>query len=189
MYCRLQETKLCRNTKLYCDRKARRWAGVLGRADGRAQAWARGQGRADPPVGRAGARAGARRASVLVRAGRACWGAQGGTLTGASRHAGTGRRASAGGLAGWRGAPDRRTLGRRRRAAAERGARGSWAQAQAGGSGARGASGRALGARQGVGRAALARGLAKGCALGALSLFLARFDSVFFLSQIFGHCS
>ena len=28
-----------------------------------------------------------------------------------------------------------------------------------------------------------------GCALGALSLFLARFDSVLFLSQIFGHCS
>ena len=28
-----------------------------------------------------------------------------------------------------------------------------------------------------------------GCALGELSLFLARFDSVLFLSQIFGHCS
>ena len=28
-----------------------------------------------------------------------------------------------------------------------------------------------------------ARGLAKGCALGALGLFLARFDSVLFLSQ------
>ena len=41
----------------------------------------------------------------------------------------------------------------------------------------------------GAGRAAWARGLAKDCALGALSLFFARFDSVFFLSQIFGHCS
>ena len=44
-------------------------------------------------------------------------------------------------------------------------------------------------ARGRAGWAAWARGLAKGCALGALGLFLARFDSVFFLSQIFGHCS
>ena len=29
----------------------------------------------------------------------------------------------------------------------------------------------------------------QGCALVALGLFLARFDSVLFLSQIFGHCS
>ena len=29
----------------------------------------------------------------------------------------------------------------------------------------------------------------QGCALSALDLFLARFDSVLFLSQIFGHCS
>ena len=36
-------------------------------------------------------------------------------------------------------------------------------------------------ARRAAGRA--------GCALGARSLFLARFDSVFFRSQIFGHCS
>ena len=35
----------------------------------------------------------------------------------------------------------------------------------------------------GAGRAAWARGLALGCALGALGLFLARFDSVFFLSH------
>ena len=41
----------------------------------------------------------------------------------------------------------------------------------------------------GSGCAAWPPGLAKGCALGALSLFLARFDSVFFLSQIFEHCS
>ena len=49
-------------------------------------------------------------------------------------------------------------------------------------SAARGA--RATGARR-RGRAWQARGLAKGCALGALSLFLACFDLVFFLSQIF----
>ena len=41
-----------------------------------------------------------------------------------------------------------------------------------------GAQARGLGARAG-----------QGCALGALGLFLAWFDSVFFLSQIFGHCS
>ena len=41
----------------------------------------------------------------------------------------------------------------------------------------------------GAGRTAWARRLAKGCALDALNLFLARFDSVFFLSRIFGHCS
>ena len=34
-----------------------------------------------------------------------------------------------------------------------------------------------------------ARGLALGCALGALGLFLARFDSVFSRVKIFGHCS
>ena len=38
-------------------------------------------------------------------------------------------------------------------------------------------------ARQANGRARQARGLALGSALGALGLFLARFDSVFFLSQ------
>ena len=57
---------------------------------------------------------------------------------------------------------------------------------------ARGAAGRAEHAGQGwlggLG-AAWARELAKGCALVALGLFSARFDSVFFLSQIFGHCS
>ena len=36
-YCRLQEAKLCRNTNLYHDREARRWAGALRRAGGRAQ--------------------------------------------------------------------------------------------------------------------------------------------------------
>ena len=49
---------------------------------------------------------------------------------------------------------------------------------------ARGTRGRQAGARA-AGRAA---GPA-GCALGARNLFLARFDSVFFRSQIFGHCS
>ena len=39
------------------------------------------------------------------------------------------------------------------------------------------------GAAGGSRRAAWARGLALGCALGALSLFLARFDSIFFRSH------
>ena len=43
-YCKLQKAKLCRNTKLYCEIKARRWAGVLGRAGGRAQAHVLGSG-------------------------------------------------------------------------------------------------------------------------------------------------
>ena len=53
--------------------------------------------------------------------------------------------------------------------------------------GARGRAGQAAGAAE-VGQARAARaawacGLATGCALGALSLFSVRFDSVFFLSQ------
>ena len=56
--------------------------------------------------------------------------------------------------------------------------RGTGAQADV-----RGARAHALGARGGR-RAAVGQG----CALGVLSLFLSRFDSVFFLSQIFGHC-
>ena len=60
------------------------------------------------------------------------------------------------------------TAGRERRA-------GSWvAGARAAGRGAR---------RVGRGRKRQARGLATGYALGALGLFLARFESVFFLSQ------
>ena len=60
---------------------------------------------------------------------------------------------------------------------------GSWAQAQAGGSGARGVRGRALGARPGrAGWPRAVHSVHSAC-------FLARFDSVFFLSQIFGHCS
>ena len=66
---------------------------------------------------------------------------------------------------------------------------GEWAA----GAGARGARGAGLAGRQarglGAGGTALARGLATGCALGALDLFSTRFDSIFFLSQIFGHCS
>ena len=53
----------------------------------------------------------------------------------------------------------------------------------------RGARGAQHGSGTSAGRSAWARGLAKGCALGALSLFLARFYSVFFLSLIFGHFS
>ena len=45
----------------------------------------------------------------------------------------------------------------------------------------------AAGERQG--RAAGGAAGPVGCALSALSLFLARFFSVLFLSQIFGHCS
>ena len=62
-------------------------------------------------------------------------------------------------------------------------ASGSWAQAQAGGSGTRGARSRALGARQGAGHVAWTSGLALGCALGALGLFSIRFDSILFLSR------
>ena len=72
------------------------------------------------------------------------------------------------------GARGRTTAGRRRRRAA-----GRWAR------------GRALGARQGAGRAAGRRwaraawapGLALGSALGALGPFSIRFDSFFFLSH------
>ena len=41
----------------------------------------------------------------------------------------------------------------------------------------------------GAGRAAWARGLALGSALGALGPFLIRFDSVFSRVKFFGHCS
>ena len=101
------------------------------------------------------------------------------------------RQAPVGSGMAWARKGARRAGGR----AARRRARGAQA-------GARRASGRAAqaGARQGhtAGRAAhtararhrrWARRLAKGCALGALSLFLAQLDSVFFLSHIFGHCS
>ena len=69
----------------------------------------------------------------------------------------------------------------RRRAGRARGRR---AAAGASARGARGAGVAAGRAQQGSGRrAAWARGLATGCALGALDLFSIRFDSVLFLSQ------
>ena len=77
---------------------------------------------------------------------------------------------------------------------AQEGAAGSWASGSAGAQG-RGARARERGSRRraqgsrrgalglGVGRPAWARGLAMGCALGALGLFSIRIDSVLFLSQ------
>ena len=68
------------------------------------------------------------------------------------------------------------------RAAGAAGARGARQQARA-----RGAREAGLAGRQarglGAGHAAWERGLALGCALDALGLFFARFDSVFFLSK------
>ena len=88
-----------------------------------------------------------------------------------------------------------------RRLGAGRGARGAAARRQGawargaltrGAWGAAGAWQAGRGGAEGTRPRRWARGLgaqAKGYALGALSLFLARFDSVFFRSQIFGHCS
>ena len=89
------------------------------------------------------------------------------------------------------GAGDRwRAAGARQRRVGCPGRAGSRRQVRGARSGRRAGGVQARGARQaGAGRTAWARGLALGCALGALGLFLARFDSVFFLSQIFGHCS
>ena len=82
-----------------------------------------------------------------------------------------------------------------------RGARACGARGHAGRAGVRGArawqerAGRARHAGWGArGRQARAHAAGRaagpaGCALGARNLFLARFDSVFFQSQIFGHCS
>ena len=137
-------------------RASGRWAqagaGALGWACAEragGRAWARGRGRRWA-LGRAGGR-GAQAAGARRR-----WGAGRRADTGArGRRAGAGRRADTGGRAGGRGA--RGARGRARR------------QARA----------RAGQAWLGVGRAAWARGLALGCALGALGLFLARFDSAF----------
>ena len=115
--CLCRKTGNCVTTRRWARQQAR--AGALGR---RRACW-----------GTQGERAGARRESVLGRAGRACWGAQG-------ERAGA-RRASVARAAGGR------WVGARARAS------GSWVQAQAGDSGARGARGWALGARQGAGRA------------------------------------
>ena len=68
-----------------------------------------------------------------------------------------------------------------RRAGRAAGAAGARAVGARGARGSR--SGRAGQGWLGAGRVAWARGLALGCALGALGLFLARFDWIFFLSQ------
>ena len=60
-YCRLQEAKLCRNTKLYCDIKARRAGGRAGRTAGVQAARRAGAGWHGVGGARAG-RAGSRRA-------------------------------------------------------------------------------------------------------------------------------
>ena len=76
-------------------------------------------------------RAGARRASVLGRAGRACWGAQGGRRTGAGRRqqrAGAGRSGRAGAAAGAAGARGVRGLGAGRAAWALGARPGRWAR-------------------------------------------------------------
>ena len=85
--------------------------------------------------------------------------------------------------AGWRGRRAARARGRQAHRALALG-RGRRAAA---GTGARGARGTGLAGRQapglGPGRAAWARLLATGCALGALGLFSIRFYSVLFLSR------
>ena len=54
----------------------------------------------------------------------------------------------------------------------------------------RGGCGRGARAARPGGRACgLGARAGQGCALRALGLFLARFDLVFFMGQIFGHCS
>ena len=103
----------------------------------------------------------------------------------------TGARARADGQAGmvraagerWVGAQARQGAAEARQGATE--ARQGATGARQGAAGARGARGLgARGPRPGrAGLATWARGLAAGCALGALGLFLIRFDSVFFLSQ------
>ena len=153
--------------KSYCNTKKMLYCGA-GRAGAGRWAcwrWARRQGVRGVPAGRAWARgrgrrwalgrAGDRGAQVLGRAGRA-WQAQAlaGARTRADAQAGVAR--AAGGR--WVGAWGARSRARRQaRALRERAGQG-WL---------------------GAGRAAWARGLALGCALGALGLFFARFDSVF----------
>ena len=82
------------------------------------------------------------------------------------------------GVLGARGTRGRQALGR-------------WAQRGSGRSGARGSRrGRRAGsAWAGHWAGGLGAWAGQGCALGALGLFSTRFDSVFFLSRIFGHCS
>ena len=93
-------------------------------------------------------------------------------------------RGGAGPAAGRAGGSGVGRSGARQRAAGARArqARGARRRQQRAGAG---LSERAGARQQGRG----ARGLALGCPLDALGLFSTRFDSVFFLSQIFGHCS
>ena len=144
----------------------RRWARVAGRT-ARSRHWA--SVRAERAAGgrerawRAG-RARVRRASVLGRAGRACWGAQGERAEAC--------KASVLGRAG------RQEHGRWRARV-----RASERQLGPGASGRQGV-GRAAGRRWAcAARAAWAPGLALGSALGALGPFSIRFDSFFFLSH------
>ena len=148
--------------------------GVLGAGLGRSaragkhcrRAWALGVARRQACVG-ARASAGRRQQRAQRARGRARrrWGAGArvaGGLQARGRWQARGHGQTRSGV-GWRGARGRRTLGRR----AGRARQGAAASA-----GARGAHGAGLAWRW-------ARGLALGCALGALGLFLARFDSVF----------
>ena len=100
---------------------------------------------------------------------------------------GRARRASSWARGRWGAGPHGRVIGAGRVAGRARQERHGRMGAGHTGAGERGGGAASRGL--GPGRAAWVRGLAKGCALGALGLFLARFDSVFFLSQIFGHCS
>ena len=131
---------------------------------------------------------GAGRARGPSRARRACTGRAGAGREGGAQTRGA-RWAGGSGARGkrqWRTGQEaaaREASGSGARGRGEAGSRhGCWAR-EAGGSGARGRlTAWALGVRPGV-------LVGQGCALGALGLFLARFDSVLFLSQIFGHCS
>ena len=149
-------------SRLYCGAgRCRRWARVAGRT-ARSRRWASvrvGRARRARQAGVSGHGA----QGVLGRAGRACWGAQGGRRTGAGgRGRARGERQLGAGAGARQGA---------RRAASRRWARGRQAL------GTRGARW-ALEAR-----AAWAPGLALGSALGALGPFSIRFDSFFFLSH------
>ena len=118
-----------------------------------------------------------------------CTVTKGGAGRGAGQTLGAGGDAQARALGRWaRGTARARCAGARRQAGA-RGGKGRGHDAGARGAPRRQAlrRGRTPGARQG--RTAGPAAEPAGCALGALRLFLAQFDSVFFRSQIFRHCS
>ena len=157
---------MCRNTiELYCDSRHRRWANARRAAAGRASTgrWRAAQASTRQARGRIGGR-----------------GAGAQTLGSAGHAAGAWARAATE-LACAGTAP----------------ARAGTAPARAGTAPARAGTAQALaelvaGARQGrQGHAGRGLGMraGQGCALGILGLFLPRFDSVLFLSQIFRHCS